>query len=85
MRQPCEQEEGLIRKLTITLTAAAVSLGTMAFQANDAAGKGGVIKRIVESLNPRGSLLQVYLPSGGGVTLGSRDGCITSGGSSVLG
>jgi hypothetical protein len=34
MRQPCEQEEGLVRKLTMTLTAAAVLLGTMALQAN---------------------------------------------------
>jgi hypothetical protein len=34
MRQPCEQEKGLVRKLTMTLTAAAVLLGPMALQAN---------------------------------------------------
>jgi hypothetical protein len=32
--QLCEQEEGLVRKLTMTLTAAVLVLGTMAMQAN---------------------------------------------------
>ena len=32
--QPCEQEEDLVRKVTMTLTAAVLLLGTMALQAS---------------------------------------------------
>ena len=31
---PCEQKEGLVRKVTMTLTAAVLLLGTMALQAS---------------------------------------------------
>ena len=54
-RQPCEQEEGLVRKVTMTLTAAVLLLGTMALQAGAQTSNAALPASMRSGTQPRSS------------------------------